>query len=132
MEAAVGVADAISELADRQAIGFADTPFAVDPFGLDGVEPGALGQVAGEDADTGGLLDLAVVVADPGPHLVADVPGGVVPDQEEGRLPVCLELAAAPVEIVDGDGADRPASAKRSQTSSVAASSVGSARTNRP
>src|SRR5215210_5839137 len=112
MEAAVGVADAISELADRQeAIGFADAPFAVDPLGLDGVEPGALaGQVAGDDAHApASLLDLAVVVADPVADLMADVPGGVVPDQQQGLLPGRVERAAAPIQVVDRDGADRPA-----------------------
>ena len=94
MEAAVGVADAISELADRQeAIGFADTPFAVDPFGLDGVEPGALaGQVAGEDADTGSACLTWRLWSRIQVRTVADVPGGVVPDQEEGRFPFAWSL----------------------------------------
>ena len=92
-------------------VGFDDAAFAVDPGGFDGVEPGALDrQVAGDDPDAvAALLDLAVVVADPVAHLVADVPGGVVPDQEQRLLAVGVELAAAPVQVVDGDGADRPA-----------------------
>src|SRR4030095_7712902 len=81
---AVGVADASGELVGRQeAVGFDNAALAVDPGGLNGVEPGALtGQVAGDDADTGASpLDPAIVVADPAADEVADVPGGVVPDQ---------------------------------------------------
>ena len=110
---AVGIADTVSELVDgEQAVGFDDAAFAMDPGGLDGVEPGALDrQVAGDDPDANAaLLDQSVVVPDPVAHLVADVPGGVVPDQEQRLLAVGVELAAAPVQIVDGDRADGPAS----------------------
>src|SRR6266536_1102921 len=109
MRTAVGIGDAVGQLLDReQAVGFDDAAFAVNPGGLNGVEPGALDrQVVGDDADALALLlDLAVVVADPVAHQVADVPGRIVPDQEEGLHPVRLELAAAPVQVVDRDGAD--------------------------
>src|SRR5205085_7213825 len=51
MRAAVGVADAVSELVDgEQAVGFDDFAFAVDPGGLDRVQPGALDrQIVGTD-----------------------------------------------------------------------------------
>src|SRR6266496_2907339 len=110
MRTAVGIGDAVGQLLDReQAVGFDDAAFAVDPGGLNGVEPGTLdGQVVGDDADALALLlDLAVVVADPVAYQVADVPGRIVPDQEEGLHPVRLELAAAPVQGGDRDGADR-------------------------
>src|SRR5215218_5859689 len=109
MGAAVGIGDALSELVDgEQAVGFDDAAFAMDPGGFDGVEPGALDrEVAGDDADpVAVLLDLAVVVPDPGADLLAGVPGGVVPDQEQGFLAGRVELLAAPVQVVDGDGAD--------------------------
>ena len=112
MGTTVGVGDAVGAFLDgEQAVGFEDAAFAVDPGGLDGVEPWTLDwQVAGDDADAvTRLLDLAVVVSDPVTDEVADVPGGVVPDQEQRLLAVGVELAAAPVEVVDGDGADRPA-----------------------
>ena len=83
--AAVGIGDALSELVDgEQAVGLDDAAFAMDPGGFDGVEPGALDrQVAGNDPDAVAvLLDLAVVVTDPVADLLADVSGGVVPDQE--------------------------------------------------
>ena len=100
VRAPVGIADPVSELVGReQAVGFDDASFAMDPGGLDGVEPGALArQVAGDDPHALTLvLDLAVVVTDPVADLMAGVPSGVVPDQEESLLPVGLELAAAPV-----------------------------------
>ena len=112
VRAPIGVAEAVSKLLRcEQAVGFDDASFAVDPGGLDGVEPGTLaGQVAGDDADALALpLDLAIVVADPVADLVADVPGGVVPDQEQRLLADGLELAAAPIQVVDGDGTDGPA-----------------------
>ena len=111
MGAAVGVGDAIGEVLDgQQTIGFDDAALAVDSGGFDGVEPGALDrQVAGDDPNTdAALLDLAVVVTDPVAHQVADVPGGIVPDQEQGVLAVRMEFAAAPVQIVDGESTDRP------------------------
>src|SRR5215211_223152 len=102
MGAAVGIGDAIGELVDgEQAVGFEDAAFAVHPGRFDGVEPGALdGQVAGDDPDAvAALLDLAVVVTGPVADLLADVPGGVVPEQEQRLLASRLELAAAPVEV---------------------------------
>jgi hypothetical protein len=112
MGTAVGVTDTGGELVSREeAVGFNHASFAVPPAGFDGVKPGALaGQVAGDDADAVAVLfDLAVVVADPVADLVAAVPGGVVPDQEQGLLAGGVELAAAPGEVVDGDRADRAA-----------------------
>src|SRR5215212_2119256 len=103
--AAVGIGDALSELVDgEEAVGFHDTAFAMDPGRFDGVEPGALDrQVAGDDADAvAALLGLSVVATDPGADLLADVPGGIVPDEEQGLLAVGVELSAAPVQVIDG------------------------------
>src|SRR5436853_3322191 len=112
MRTAVGIGDAVGEVLDReQAVGFEDAAFAVNPGGLNGVEPGALDrEVVGDDADpTPTPFDLTIVVTDPLTHLLADMPGGVVPDQEQGFLPGRVELAAAPVQVVSRDGADRSA-----------------------
>src|SRR5258706_2235227 len=109
--ATVGLAYPVLELvAGEQVVGFDDATFAVDPGRLDGVEPGALArQIAGDDPHTPALLlDQAVMRADLVADLVADVPGGIVPDQQQRRLAGGVELAAAPVQVVDGDGADRP------------------------
>ena len=61
-------------------------PLAVDPLGLDRVQPRALArQAADQEAAPGaGGLNPTVVVPDPGADLLADVPGGVVPDQQPG------------------------------------------------
>ena len=52
MRAAIRVGNAVGELLDgEEAIGFKDASLAVDPGGLNGIEPGALDrQVAGDDA----------------------------------------------------------------------------------
>ena len=104
----------------------------MDPGRFDGVEPRTFdGQVAGDDANaTAAPLDLAVVVADPVAHRLADVPGGVVPDQEQGREALRRELCGAPRQVVDGDGADGSADRRSGATSGRPA--AGSARSSRP
>src|SRR4051794_16698324 len=99
VRAAEGVGDAVGEVLDREeAVGFEDAAFAVDPGRFDGIEPGALDrQEAGDDADAGtGVLDLSVVIPDPGADVLTDVPRRIVPDQAQGLLAVRLELGAAP------------------------------------
>src|SRR5215207_8984167 len=68
-----------AELARRLGHG----PFAMHPLGLDRVQPRAPARQAADQqaAAASGGLDPPVVVLDPGAHLPADVPGGVVPDQ---------------------------------------------------
>ena len=73
--------NALSELASgKQSIPLDDLALAVDPLGLNGIEPGTFGgQVQGQDANTfAQLLDLLVVCSDPLLDLFGDVPGGVV------------------------------------------------------
>jgi hypothetical protein len=68
MVAVEGSIDAIDQLVGgEQAGGLGDAPFAVDPLGLDRVEPRALDrQVAVDDPDAAPApLDPAVVGADP-------------------------------------------------------------------
>src|SRR5919205_2400801 len=83
---------------------------AVDPLGLDRVEPRALARQPAdqEAAATAGLLDRAIVRPDPGPHLAADVPGGVVPDQRQHLDAFGRELLGDPGEEGAGHRADRP------------------------
>src|SRR4051794_22915369 len=84
-------------------------PLAVHPLGLDRVQPRALAwQAADQEAAAAGALDPAVVGPDPGPHLPADVPGGVVPDQRQHPDAVGRELAGHTGEEGAGDGTDRP------------------------
>jgi hypothetical protein len=66
-------------------IRFRNRALAMDPFGLDPIEPGALNrQGTHHHATATGLLDVPVVRFEPGPHGLADVPRGVVPDQQQG------------------------------------------------
>jgi hypothetical protein len=112
MGAAAGIGHAVGEPMDgERAIGFEDAAFALDPGGLDGVEPGALDrQIAGDDADAVAVpLDPSVVIPGPGAPMLADVPGRVVPDEGQRLLAGRLELAAAPVQVGGGGGVDRSA-----------------------
>ena len=75
---------AVGDLVGReQPGGLNDGALAMDPLGLDGLEPRTLDrQIAGREAHPLALLvDLLVMAADPGSHHLADMPGGVVPDQ---------------------------------------------------
>src|SRR5436190_22324596 len=75
-------ADSLGQFArGEQAVGLDHLAFAMHPFGFDRVEPGALdGQGAGHDAHARArVADLPVVSFDPAAHLVAGMPGGIVP-----------------------------------------------------
>src|SRR5258707_6282849 len=104
-----GGVDAVDELVGgQQASGLNDAALAMHPFGLDRIEPRTLDrQVAVDDADAAPApLDAPVVSADPGADGVADVPGGVVPDQQQRLLANRLEPGAAPGQVLGRHGAD--------------------------
>src|SRR5260221_6656430 len=112
MRAGKVAADTVGHLVGReQPRRFDDRALAVDPLGLNGVEPGTLDrQTADEEAHAVPIvLDLAVVGPDPGADRLADMPGGVVPDHHPDRHALLLQLGVAPRQEGDGDGADRPA-----------------------
>lgn len=116
-------ADSLGKLFGReQAIGFNDSPFAMDPLRLDGIEPGTFRwEQKGQDAHTFAfLLDQLVMLPYPGTHLEAFMPGSVIPDQQPGRLALGLQPRATPLQKLGGDGADRTAcdEAKRHVTAS--------------
>src|SRR5712691_5769519 len=78
------LADPVGQLGGRQQPSRLDNrTLAVQPLGLDRVEPWALArQVAHQDAHTPARpFDLTVVLPDPGAHELADMPGGIVPNQ---------------------------------------------------
>ena len=52
-------------------------------------------------------VDALVVRPQPAPHRAADVPGGVVPDQDQRRGPRGRQARAAPGQELRGQGADR-------------------------
>src|ERR671931_1623639 len=96
-------------LRTEQPVRFDDRPFPMDPFGLNGIQPGAFTwQPAGQDADPApGLFDMVIMLPQPGTYLVADVPRGVVPDQQHRREPLRHQLLAAPSEKRRRLAADR-------------------------
>lgn len=102
-------ANAFSQLVGREkARRFDYCPFPVNPFGFNGVEPGALlGQKERQDTNAFPLAcNLLVMRSDPGTHDFTAMPGSIVPDQEPGRFAMCLQLLAAPVQELRGDMAD--------------------------
>src|SRR5256886_10588973 len=104
--------DTFSQLASsKQAIKFDHVALGMHPFGFDGIEPGArLWQQEGQNPNAvAGLLDLLVVLADPGSHGLALMPGGIIPDQEPVGLALFKQTFTAPLQELDGDGAHRAA-----------------------
>jgi hypothetical protein len=53
------------------------------------------------------LADLSIVCPDPVAHLLADVPRGVVPDQDQGSLTQLCQFFAAPGQVLGGDWTNR-------------------------
>lgn len=81
-------------LCREQAIRFHNGPLRMDPFGLNGVEPGVLGgQETRQDANAfPRLFDLLMVLPDPIPNHFAHMPGSVIEDLRafSGSHPVSL------------------------------------------
>src|SRR6266568_1323067 len=79
------------------------------PLGLDGIEPGTFGrQKERQNAYSfAGLSDLLVVLTNPGAYLLADMPGGVIPDQQPGGLALGLQPCATPLQKWDGQRTHR-------------------------
>src|SRR5438477_609454 len=101
--------DALGQLVSRkQAIGLDHIALGVDPFGLNWVEPGTLsGQQEGQDPHAfARLLDWLVVFPDPAPHLFADMPGGVIPDQQPTGLALLCQASTAPLQKLGRDVTD--------------------------
>src|ERR687894_235522 len=109
---AENLADPVGKfLSAEQALGLYNLPLAVDPFGLDRVEPRALlGKQTGHYADSApALFDSPVVLLDPASNLFRCVPTCVVPDQKQRLLAHSSELLAAVLKKLGGDGTHRPA-----------------------
>src|SRR2546429_1784694 len=108
-------ADTLGQLfSSKQAIGLDDVALAVDPFGLNRVEPGALRrQQEGQDTHAcAGLLDLVIVLANPGANGLTLMPGGVIPDQKPVGFALLEQPLAAPVQELRGDRAHRSSADK--------------------
>lgn len=103
-------ADALGELVrGQQTCRLGDRSFAMHPLGLNRVQPGALArQEAGNEAYTlSSSLHLAIVRAEPLPDVLALVPGGIVPNQEQRRDALSCQPLATPSQEVGRDGTDR-------------------------
>src|SRR5215207_886103 len=83
----------------QQTVGLYNLALAVDPLGLDGVQPRALlwQQAAYDSHSFAALSDLAVMFTEPPPDLFGDVPAGVVPDEKQDLLASRFELFATPM-----------------------------------
>ena len=82
-------ADAVVQFACRQQPVWLDhVALAVHPVRLDVVKPGGLGQqITRNQVDAlASAFDLLGMGTDPGADFLADVPAGVVPDQEQGAF----------------------------------------------
>src|SRR5450755_1193542 len=91
----------------QQAVGLDHVALAVNPFGLNGVEPGALRrQQTWQDTHAlPCLFDLPVVLTNPGANRLTLVPGSIIPDQEPVRFAALEQSLAAPVQELRSDRA---------------------------
>src|SRR5512143_3813455 len=107
-------------------IRLADGPLAVEPCRLDRVQPRTpRRKLAGDDAHATVAFRLGIVLLDSAPNLLADVPGGVVPDEGQTRLPRAARCShpQARKRVVTGETGrplrqSAPASRRRSRTPS--------------
>src|SRR5258706_3730212 len=87
-------------LSSKQSIVLNRIAFAMHPFGLNRIEPGALrGQQEGQDTHPFAcLLHLLIVFSDPGADQEAFMPGGIIPDQEPVALALRGQTLTTPVQ----------------------------------
>src|SRR5713226_5733480 len=104
----IGTNTSLQFICTQDAISFGNVALAMNPLGLNRVEPGTFrGQQARQDAHTpAGLLDRLMVAAHPSANHLPLVPRGVIPDQHESRNRLRRKLLATRGQEVDGDRAD--------------------------
>ena len=80
----VGINTCFEFVRTQQPVRFRHRPLAMDPFGLNRVEPRAFaGQLADHEPHPDcAPFDLLIVLAEPAPHGVTAVPGSIVSDQQ--------------------------------------------------
>ena len=103
--------DPVSQLVGRQQAGRLNNgALAVHPLGLDRIEPRALArQITHQDAHAlARAFGQLVVRTNPGAHHLADMPGGVVPNQGQDLDPLARQRLATPLQKVDRDRTHRP------------------------
>lgn len=90
-------------------IRFSNGSLAMDPFGLDPIEPGALARQGTHYHTTAAyLLDVPVVRLEPRPYGMAEVPRGIVPYQQQGRFAFGGQPFRQPREKLRRHRTDRP------------------------
>src|SRR5450631_342508 len=84
----------------EQAVRLNNIALTVDPFGFNRVEPGTLcGQKQGQNTHTLlFLLDLNIMLTNPGAYYLALMPRGIVPNQQPCGLPLFLQLRTTPLQ----------------------------------
>src|SRR6185503_4923366 len=106
-----GGTDPIRQLLGRQgALWLNDPTLAMQPLGFNRVQPGTFDRQR-TDQETHTLtsgLDLPVMLPDPGAHGLANVPGGIIPDQGQHSFAQSSHFRATPVQKLSSDGADGP------------------------
>src|SRR5436305_6773029 len=101
MRATEDPANPVGELVcAEQSVGLDHFALAVNPLGLYGVQPRALlwQQAAYDPHAFAALFDSAVILPEPAPDLLGDVPAGVVPDENQHLLAKSFEFLRAPSE----------------------------------
>src|SRR5215207_2155898 len=98
-------------ISSQKTVRFHDLALSVYPFGLYGVQPRALfrQKTAYDPHSFTTLLDLAVMPSEPASDFSGDVPGSVVPDEEQNLPASRFELLATPLKELGGYGTHRPA-----------------------
>src|SRR5829696_9680244 len=112
------LANPVGELVStQQPLGLNYLAFAVNPLRLYCVEPRALGgqQTRHYPEPMAAGFDLAVVSGDPASHLMAFMPGGIVPDKKQSLLAPLVEPVAAPPKKPCGLALTGPPAKKLSQ-----------------
>src|SRR5436305_1603978 len=108
-------ADTLGQLfGSKQAVGLGHVALAVNPFRLNRVQPGALcRQEKGQNTHACAcLLDLQVMLTNPGANGLTLMPGGVIPDQEPVGLALLEQTLTAPVQELRGESAHRSSADK--------------------
>src|SRR3712207_2176732 len=87
-----------------------DLALRVNPLRLNGVQPWTLlrKQTTHDPHPKAALLDATVMLAEPSPDLLRDVPARVVPDEQQNLLSGRFELFQAPLEEPRRYGTHRP------------------------
>src|SRR5215213_10169405 len=111
MRTTENLTDSVGELVStEQPFGLCNLALAVYPLGLYGVQPRTFfRQKAAYDPHSfPTLFDFSVMPSEPASDLPGDVPGGVVPDEEQNLLADLLELLHAPLKELGRYATDGP------------------------